>query len=57
MSNEFVKVYHNAIPDDFCDKLIKQYEDNPQQYYYQDRKNEARNYKMSFSNVEIYLLN
>ena len=27
MSNEFVKVYHNVIPDDFCDKMIKQYED------------------------------
>jgi len=53
MSNEFVKVYHNAIPDDFCDKLIKQYDDNPQQWYHQDRKNEARNFKMSFSQIHI----
>jgi len=53
MSDEFVKVYHNAIPDDFCDKLIKQYEDNPQQYYHQDRKNEARDFKMSFSQIHL----
>ena len=53
MSNEFVKVYHNAIPDDFCDKLIKQYEGNPQQYYHQDRKNEARDFKMSFSQIHL----
>ena len=53
MSNEFVKIYHNAVPDVFCDKLIKQYEDNPQQYYHQDRKNEARNWKMSFSQIHL----
>ena len=53
MSDEFVKIYHNAIPDVFCDKLIKQYEDNPQQYYHQDRKNEARNWKMSFSQIHL----
>ena len=53
MSNEFVKVYHNAIPDDFCDKLIKQYDDNPQQYYHQDKKNKDFNFKMSFSQIHI----
>ena len=47
MSNEFVKIYHNAIPNDFCDKLIKQYDDNPQQYYHQDKKNKDFNFKMS----------
>ena len=53
MSNEFVKIYHNAVSDTFCDKLIQQYEDNPQQYYHQDRKNEARNWKMSFSQIHL----
>ena len=53
MFNEFVKVYHNVIPDDFCDKLIKQYEDNPQQYHYQDRKSEERDWKMSFTQIHI----
>tara|TARA_B100001996_G_scaffold377285_1_gene359690 strand:+ start:2670 stop:3233 length:564 start_codon:yes stop_codon:yes gene_type:complete len=53
MFENYVKIYHNAVPDVFCDKLVEKYENNPQQYYHQDRKNEARNWRMSFSQIHL----
>lgn len=49
----YIRVYPNAVSDLFCDKLISKFEDNPEQYYYQDRKNENLDWKMSFTQVHL----
>ena len=53
MYENYIRIYENAVPDLFCDKLIEKYENNPQQYYHQDRKSEERNWKMSFSQIHL----
>ena len=39
MNENYIRIYQNAVPDIFCDKMIKQFEDNPEQWLKQDRKN------------------
>ena len=51
--NNYIKVYKNAVPDLFCDEMIKKFEDNPQQFRYQKRANPDRNFKMSFNQIHI----
>ena len=50
---KYIKVYKNAVPDVFCDKMIQKFEDNPKQYHYQKRANPVRNFKMSFNQIHI----
>ena len=50
---KYIKVYKNAVPDLFCDNIIKKFEDNPQQFRYQKRANPDRNFKMSFNQIHI----
>ena len=53
MYENYIRIYENVFPSVFCDNLIKKYESNPQQYYYQDRKSEERDWKMSFSQIHL----
>ena len=53
MFENYIRIYENVFPPAFCDNLIKKYENNPQQYYYQDRKSEERDWKMSFSQIHL----
>ena len=50
---KYIRVYKNAVSDSFCDKMIKKFEDNPQQYRHQKRENVDRNFKMSFNQIHI----
>ncbi len=40
MENEtFIRVYENAVDLDYCDSLIKKFEDNPDQQHIRNTKN------------------
>ena len=43
MDNEtFIKVYDNAIPNLLCDKLIKKFESNQEQWEKRDKRTQDR---------------
>ena len=43
MENEtFIRIYENAIPHELCDKLIKKFDDNPDQWEKRDKRTDDR---------------
>jgi len=53
MNENYIRIYQNAVPDIFCDKLIEQFENNPSQWLKQDRKNPDRNFQMLFNQIHV----
>ena len=49
----YIKVYKNVVSDSFCDKMIEQFENNPDQWLKQDRNNPDRNFQMSFNQIHV----
>jgi len=45
--DNLVKIYENVLEDDWCDRIIKKYEDNPDQY------EEHKHGPMSFTQIKI----
>ena len=53
MKENYIRIYQNAVPDIFCDKMIEQFENNPDQWLKQDRNNPDRNFQMSFNQIHV----
>ena len=49
----YIKIYENVVSDSFCDKLIKRFEENSDQWRNQHRENPDRKFKMSFNQIHI----
>ncbi len=53
----YIRVYDNVISNEYCDKLIQKFENNPEQHLNQDRKHEDSDgtihWKMSFSQIHM----
>jgi len=50
---KYIKVYKNAVPDVFCDDMIKKFEANPQQHRFQKRQNPDRSFKVTLSQIHV----
>ena len=54
MDNEtFIKVYDNAIPNLLCDKLIKKFESNQEQWEKRDKRTQDRG-NLSFNEIHLF---
>ena len=50
---DYIRIYDNVVSDSFCDKLIKRFEENSDQWRTQKRENPDRKFKMSFNQIHI----
>jgi len=54
MENEtFIRIYDNAIPHELCDKLIKKFDDNPDQWEKRDKRTDDRG-NLTFNELRCF---